>query len=32
MQVHVTTAAMVGGEMKDNVDALHRGARNARFA
>jgi hypothetical protein len=32
VQVNVASAAVVGGKMKDRVDSLHRGARNARIA
>ena len=32
MQIHVTSAAVVGRQMEYNLDAIHRGARNARLA
>src|SRR5271168_1088464 len=32
MQIHISTAAMVRGEMEYDFDALHRGARHARLA
>jgi len=32
VQIHVAAAAVVGSEMKDRVDSLHHGARNARLA
>lgn len=32
MQVHVASATVVGGKMKDDVNAFHCGARDARLA